>query len=378
MSRGRGYTPTDVRCPPPLAVAARLLPALLLALVLGRAGAADERPRGEHRDLVADRVEHDFGFAAQNDDLETTFTLTNRSNATIRGLAALGECGCNEVELGATELAPGASTELQVGFHTLWLSGHLMKTIRVRTDDDAAGELFLRQRIAIVKDLVLAPHSVTYTDVRRGMKPTKTFRVCWYEGQGQPFRVTHVEVPGHPFVAEVRPLEDPEDAAWKGWEVALTFGAPAQEGMLSAEAVVLTDHPDHPRLVLPVSANVSGPVWVQARTLHFGVRPQGEERITTIRFRPVDETVVFGEVRARAREGKVLVETGPDPVHFDRGGYWFLKVTLPADTPPGPVEGEVVELDVGLAGEPVIELPVRAVVKARAPTTEGEGSGDGG
>ncbi|MCB9824800.1 MAG: DUF1573 domain-containing protein [Planctomycetes bacterium] len=349
--------------------------AVLLVLFASAAARADELERGQHRDLVADRTEHDFGDAAQDAERQTTITITNRGEKKVTGIFATGECGCNELTLGATELEPGASTELKVIFRTLWHAGYLVKKIRVRTADPNAGELHITQRIAIVDGLVLTPHSVTFRDVKRGDTPTETFSLRWYEGHGQPFQVTGVTVPGHAFTHTIRAYEDPADPSVKGWEVALAFGEPAVEGTLSAEVLVTTDHPDHPQLTLPLYANVSGPVWMQARTVQFGSRPAGEERATTIRFRPTDpEAQPFGEVKATARLGKVQLEVGPDPVHFDKGGYWFLKVTLPADTPPGPVEGEVVTLDVGIEGEAPIELPVKAHVRKES----GDGAATGG
>ncbi|MGE0193370.1 MAG: DUF1573 domain-containing protein [Planctomycetota bacterium] len=337
---------------------------VLLVLLALTAARADELERGQHRDLTADRTEHDFGEAPQDAQRETTFTITNRSEARVTGIFATGECGCNELELGATELEPGASTELKVIFRTLWHAGPMVKKIRVRSVDPNAGELHLTQRMAVVEGLVLTPHSVTFRDVKRGETPTGTFSLRWYEGRGRAFEVTGVSVPGQSFAHTLRAYEDPADPTVKGWEVALTFAEPAREGTLSAEVVVTTDHPDHPRLTLPLYANVSGPVWVQARTVHFGSRPAGEERSTTIRFRPTDAAAQpFGEVKASALLGKVQLEVGPDPLHFDKGGYWYLKVTLPATTPPGPVEGEVVTLDVGIEGEAPIQLPVKAHVR---------------
>ncbi len=340
-----------------------LLLAAIAVIAPTDAASADARPHGEHRDLVADRTIHDFGVAAQGQELETTFTITNRGPARVEGLFAVGECGCNELRLGATELDPGAATELKVIFRTQTTVGPEVKRIRVRTADTRAGELHLEQRIAVVAGLLLSPRTVTFLGAKRGSTPAETVRLRWVEGHGTPFRILSASVPGESaFETTIRPYADPNDPAWKGYEVDFRFAAPAVEGTISAEAVIVTDHPDHPRLVLPLYANVSGAVWVQSRTLHFGAHPAGAERVATIRFRPTSPDTPFGEVRARARVGRVRVEVGPDPVHFDRGGYWFLRATLLADTPPGTVRDEIVDLDVGIEGEAPIEIEVRATV----------------
>lgn len=141
--------------------------------------------------------------------------------------------------------------------------------------------------------------------------------------------------------------------------------------MFSAEVLVRTTNEARPRLTLPVNANVCGKIWMQARTLSFGSFTRGRPRKASLKFRPFDDSVVFGEVSARVREGRIQVEVKPDPLHAKKG-VWRLYGTVPADAEPGSLEGEVIELHTGVEGEEVTLVEVKGFVRAEVVKTPDE------
>lgn len=342
----------------------RLL-ALAVAVSAAPAGADEDParlPRTGHRDLVVDRGEHDFGAAPQDAVRTTTFTYTNRGTAPVEGIAARGECGCNVVSVSHPTLAPGASGTLEAEFNTLTLGGHLTKRIHLYSSDPSRGEVVIPLRIAIVEGMILRPAGLTYGDVRLGTRPTQSFQLKWYEGHGKPFAITSVEVPGFDFAVQITPYEDPKDPLWRGWSVSLGFEQAPPLGMFSAEVLVRTDDEHKPRLTLPLSANVCGKIWMQSRTLSFGAFTEGDERTATLKFRPFDDTVSFGEVRAVARKGRIEVEARPDPLHVEKG-VWRLFGRVPQGTPAGSLDDEVIELHTGVPGEEVTLVQVRGTIR---------------
>lgn len=351
--------------------AMRALHAILLSLALGlplsaTAGAgepdAPARPRG-HEDLAVDRTAHDFGVVRQNEVRRTKFTYTNTSEAVVEGIGARGECGCNVVKVSHKTLEPGASGVLDVEFSTLTLGGHMTKRVHLFSGDHTRGEILIRLKISIVQGLILRPPAVTFGTVLLGTRPRKAFYLKWYEGHGEPFEVESVEVPGYAFDTEITPYSDPRDERWGGWKIDLQFKEPPPLGMLSAEVLVRTTDADRPRVTLPLSANVSGRIWMQARTLSFGAFSQGKSRTASLKFRPLDESVQLGRVRAVARKGKVRVEVKPDPYH-GKDGVWRLYGTVPEDAQPGSLDDEVIELHTEVEGEEVTVVKVRGYVRA--------------
>ncbi|MDJ0523490.1 MAG: DUF1573 domain-containing protein [Planctomycetota bacterium] len=334
----------------------------------GDAGEAARREKG-HADLVLDRYAHEFGTARQKDVLRTTITYTNASAKRLTGIRARGECGCNAVKLSHRELEPGASGTLEIEFHTLSLSGHLTKHVRLHSQDPSRGRIRIPLKVSIVEGLVVGSAGVSFGDVSRdtltpGKQPTKSFSLRWYEGRGTPFEITELNLP-EGFSSVTRPYRDAQDERWRGWEVTLTIEKPLPLGMYSAEVLVRTTNEQRARLTLPLSANICGKVWLQARRLSFGTFRQGRVRKASIKFRPFDDSVTFGEVRARSRSGRLLVEVKPDPYMAEKG-YWKLTATVPADAEPGPLDDEVIELHTGAAGEETTLLAVRGRVKKAA------------
>ena len=343
----------------------------LLLLCLASPASADEAAApaplvGGHKVLEVDRDTHDWGLAAQNESHTSTFTYTNRGETLVQGIKARGDCGCNRITLSTTSLAPGASGEMTVVFETMRLSGTLNKRIHLYTADKGAGRATIRQTIRIIKGLIVAPSSFHLGEVAADTLPMRKIALKWHTEHGQPFRVTAARVPGHDIGVAVTPHQDTDDERWKGWEVEVRFRTPPPLGMFSAEVVIETDHPKHARIVLPMSANVAGKVWVQSHTLHFGAFHANEHRKATIRFRPRDPNTSFGQVTARATLGKVAdVTVALDPVHGDKG-YWILSARVPADAPAGSLDGEVIVLDTGMAGVAPIEIKVKGHVRDAA------------
>jgi hypothetical protein len=337
----------------------------LAARVVGEEAGAEGTTPLTHRLLAVDRLSHDFGTRAQNQQLETTFVVRNRSDAPVSGIRVKPDCGCNVVKLDSDTLEPGEETKLTVGFETAVLSGRMLKRVRIRTREREDGEIILDLRIAIVSGVVLEPGGVSFRDVRHGTTPTATFRVRWYEGVGTPFKITKIEVPGHEeaFAVAVRPYVPAANDPWRGHEVDVTFRQAPPLGMYSAELLVRTDHPDYPRMSMPLSANVVGAVWLQMRTMHFGIVKSGTSKTARLKFRPYDEHVKFGEVHASCSDDRIKVSVRRDPL-FQAERSWILSATVRDDAEAGRLDEAVIRLHTGTAGEETSEISVRGRIRA--------------
>ena len=363
---------------PAMRVAACLLACLAL-LGLGSAATADEaadaarKKKTGHADLVVDRYAHDFGQAKQMAALTTTFTYTNAGSKRIEGIRVRGECGCNRVDLSHKALDPGESGTLEVEFHTGTLGGFLTKRLHLSTTDYKRGSVTIPLKIAIVKGLIVSSGGVSFRNVLQGTTPTKSFDVKWYEGAGAPFDITSVAVPGFDFDTKVREFQPGKDKRWQGWTVDVTFKTSPPLGMFSAEVRVRTTDKERPELTLPLSANVSGKVYLQSRYLSFGAYDQGQPKTASIKFRPFNKTIQFGEVSAKSRSGKLEVKAIPDPRHA-KAGFWRLVATVPADRPAGRLDDEVIELHTGIPGEELILIGVKGTVRVPRKDRDSGGS----
>lgn len=318
-------------------------------------------PASGHLDLVVEPGEVDFGVVGQNEVLRATLTYTNRSAANVEGISARAECGCNVVDVSHAVLAPGESGSLTVEFHTFNLSGTLRKDVKLTSGDYKRGEAVVPLRIQIQKGLIVNPAAVSFRDVPLGTTPTAGFNVKWMDGFGTPFEIRAVEVPGDDFHVQIAPMADASEPRWKGWRVDLTFKAPPPLGMYSAEVLVKTTHPEHPLLSLPLSANVTGKIWVQSRTLTFGAFRRGEPRTASIRLRPFDTSITLKDLTARALKGRIEVRIEPDPVHGE-DGVWRLTGSVPGNVAAGSLDDEVIEVHTGVPGEETIRIQIKGHV----------------
>ena len=235
--------------------------------------------------LVPDKLEHDFGQAAQNQKLNAEFRLKNTGTAPVRIIKLLADCGCYDATSKVSVVAPGEEALVTVRFETLVWSGGLTKKLRVLSDDPGRSELILTLKVSIVAGVVLDPGRFGFGNVLKGEKPSKVIHVKWHESAGQPFAVTGVEVPQAPEDFEIQ-REPWAEGPWKGTKVTLTFKQPPPLGMLSATALIRTDAPGYERLDVPVQAFVSGLVWVQERDVNMGWVRTGQTKTRPLRVHP--------------------------------------------------------------------------------------------
>jgi hypothetical protein len=338
--------------------ASLLLAAGILAVLPPRTARTEGAPPPGEAPLAFDRLEHDFGRAAQEQDLETEFRYTNVGEGPITGLRAVGDCGCYGVSLSATDLAPGASGTLKVHFRTLSFCGRVSKRMKVIAQAGLPQAIIVKLTVDVIAGVILDPGRIWFGDVLVGSAPTKTVVVKWHAEAGQPFRVTSVEVPGYDF--EVSTAEYAE-GPWKGTAITFAFREAPPLGMFSATALLRTDHPTQPRISVPVTANVTGRVWVQSRTVYFGWVTKGTAKSTTLLVKPFSPDVSLGDVTATSRAGTVDVSVTPNP--GGRAGWWEVKVEVPADAPEGRID-DLLEIRTAVPGEEVTTIEVRGEVVA--------------
>ena len=104
----------------------------------------------------------DFGKIIQNSTLVHSFWLKSVGDDTLRVLNIWPGCGCTQVPLEDSTIAPGDSTELQIILDTRRFKGHITKRPSLQTNADTA-KVYLQVMAEMVMDpdssypLVLSP-----------------------------------------------------------------------------------------------------------------------------------------------------------------------------------------------------------------------------
>jgi hypothetical protein len=100
----------------PMFLFMKKLMVLLVTLVLFTATEA-QTAAPSTQVLLAKETAHDFGKIPQGKPVYTTFTLVNKSNATMKLDNVSASCGCTTPEWSKAPIAPGASTAIKVGYN---------------------------------------------------------------------------------------------------------------------------------------------------------------------------------------------------------------------------------------------------------------------
>lgn len=341
----------------------RLLPVMLvaglMALVVlpGLEAGAEEKPAPQAAGPLRFATPvHDYGVVEQHKEYEAKVAYRNTGTTILTNIHVKTDCGCYAAAVSRRELEPGEAGQLAVRFRTLTFSGPVAKTLRLAyREGNALREAPLRMKLDVVGGVVVNPGRLHFGEVLAGTKPEGTVTVVWYEGIGRPFEIRLVEVGAEPLDTRVTAFRDPTRPKWRGWQVHFRFREPPPRGVYSKRAVVTTTHPDTPKVMIPLTAHVVGKVWIQKHRIHLGLVQRGKAKSASITFRPFKPDIDLGRVTARSRRG--VLQTAIVPSFGPSGPAQRLRVTVPADSPLGPID-DVIELRTQVPGEEITEIRV--------------------
>ena len=332
--------------------------ALVLALAGGARGDEPALPE-EQGSLVLAEAVHDYGVVDQDREYAAEVGYRNAGLEAIRDLRVKPDCGCYSVGLSHADLAPGAAGTLTIRFRTHGFRGRASKTVRLLYTDSAPRVAALEVTLKIVGG-VLAER-MHFGEILAGTKPEGSVPLLWFHGVGQPFEIVRIEIPGEPIQARVEPYEPKAGGEYRGWQLHFAFTEPPPRGIYSKQAIVTTTHPTQKRVLIPLTANVVGKVWVQTSRIYLGLVAQGQAKSAAVSFRPFRPEFALGKVSARARKGvlRVTIEDGFGP----SGPVKKLVVTVPESAPAGSLD-DVIELRTEVPGEELVTVEVRGRVFA--------------
>ncbi len=342
-----------------------LLAAVLLAASVAARPESHAAPDRASGALLFEPATLDLGTLRQEQEVVRAVVVRNGGTTPIERLRCMADCGCYEAALGADRLAPGATTELTIRFRTLTFSGRFSKHLRVHYEDPEAASSLLRIDVAVTAGVVLRPGRLHLGNVRLGEKPRTEASVVWYEGDGQPFSIRSIAVPGVAVETSHGPWTDPRDLRCKGFLVTFRFLEPFPRGTHHFEAVIATTDEFQKEVRLPISAIGVGRLWLGTERLSIGVVPRGVTRTATVALRALESGFVPGRLEARAPAPRLraTIEAA------DAGGDgWILAITVPEDAPEGPLD-DVVEILTDIAGEERLTVRVLGHVAASATGT---------
>ncbi len=153
-----------------------------------------------HRASDVNPLEVDLGKIQDGTPVKHDFRLINHSDVAIRIVAIEKSCSCQVVSVDQkSEIAPGQSRSISMGFDTKGLDGPVSQSIRVRTDssDPKLKEVAMTLRAVVDAGIKVIPTQIMFGQVKPGepMKRRVQLRVTHDRFLDQPVRVVAGDSP---------------------------------------------------------------------------------------------------------------------------------------------------------------------------------------
>ena len=262
---------------------------------------------------------------------------------------SLQAAGCNPptATVGKEALSPGESTQVRVGLQVAH-TGHVMKTVKLLTNDLYHPIAFLTLQGRIPHDLRVSPDRLRFTHPRE--RPfSRMIHVS-----GPPGLTIHATSSARGlFVLRARGPETADDGRTV-WRVEIALKPAARVGDLEDELQIHTNHPQRPLLTIPVKGRVVGDLAVTPSAAFFGFLRVGQ---------PAQQEFVihsrYGSPFAvkSVKSSNATVQTSAPAM---RQGQWVVSVAVDTSAV-GVVKGSVTVFT-DLRGEDQLVVPVYAHV----------------
>jgi len=311
--------------------------------------------------LSVEPAVHDLGQMAQGSVHHLKSLLRNDGTAPLVIRSVKSDCGCTTAELPDSLLLPGQAAPLEITFAARNFSGHVLKQVFVETNDPGMPRASIRISAYVRPWVRVDPGRLEFGNVPRGTTPeltamvksarADTLRILALEADPEIFSVrTEQEMAGDSLVHRLHFRVRPD----------------ARTGVFRTHAEVTTNHRQARDLRIALNGQVHGFFRTDPTSVSFGQLRAGATRTRELRL------IGTGTGRrellsATCTEPRIGLET-----QAVRDGHeYFVRLTLPADMPPGSVKARLVlETDDPL--QPRIEVGVRGRVRAAGAAAAGE------
>jgi len=124
--------------------------AVAASLLMPLAGDAEEKAAAKGPRISIEPESFDFGRTAQNKTLEKEFTIRNFGSEDLVIENVSTTCGCTVASGYAKTVKPGGKTPLLVRLETRAYTGHLTRSVMVRSNDSGTNLLELKVEATVV------------------------------------------------------------------------------------------------------------------------------------------------------------------------------------------------------------------------------------
>jgi hypothetical protein len=241
--------------------------AVFTMLTLGLCSTLDAAPL-----LAVDQLDFDFGFAPQNSKVCRIFQLRNDGDDTLIVTKVIPGCGCTQMPLKDTSLAPGETTQLEIVFSTGHYSGPVTKRPRIETNETTSTKY-----MSIQTNVVQRPDSTYPLQIR----PYKLDMSQFGEKvrDKMPFTIANVSDVKHGLIlvsypTELMTVDMPSDvAAGASAEGLVTLTPAATEKAFETSITFQLNDDAKTRFTIPIKRSLKSPTQASTAVNSAGTKP---------------------------------------------------------------------------------------------------------
>ena len=191
---------------------------------------------------------HDFGQIKRGENVAHTFVFANTGHALLEITDIQASCGCTTVGVWDRQVAPGKTGRIPVQLASATLSGSVVRTITVSTNDPLQPSLVLRMSATVSTPVEVAPATVIFQfTAETTARETQTVRLV--NRQPEPLVVEAPQSTNPAFVAELRVVKPGQE-----FELGISTMPPPDVNTVSGVITVKTSSPDMPLISVPAHA----------------------------------------------------------------------------------------------------------------------------
>lgn len=195
-----------------------------------QAAAAQARPV-----IHVDKADHDFGDVWVGDDVEHTFTITNKGDTTLEIRRVSVDCGCTSIGDHPKTLEPGQSGQFPFGLRSATLNGKIApKKVVIHSNDPGTPELTLQLGGTFKKRIEISPGLASFGTL---ITPEPVQQTLTIRNNTE----TPLELTLQPVLSKQFKVELVETQPGKVFTIAFTTIVPYEPGFLNLVAVLETN-----------------------------------------------------------------------------------------------------------------------------------------
>lgn len=242
-------------------------------------------------DIRFDKHIINVGVIEEGKQIEKIFSFRNAGKTNLEILNVRATCGCTPTDVIEKNIKPEGKGQIKITFDTAGRSGLQNHKIYVQTNDPITPIVQLQIQGMIKSDLIIAPRSIVFGDIKKGTIPTREIRII--DRTGENIEITRVELYPSFLNATLSPITD---KLYQGTKILVSISPETPLCSMEGKITIYTTDKKHSKVEISVTANIIGDIEFRPSMFFFGFVKKGET--------PTTQTTIF--------------TTGTNPLEIER------------------------------------------------------------